>query len=84
MEKYDPTIAGRQFDPDGWVKASYSGDGVGDSSKGSCVLLQKLPDGRVGMTDSKLDGTFAFIFTPPEIEALILGAKAGEFDRYCQ
>ncbi|MET7858846.1 DUF397 domain-containing protein [Streptomyces sp. NPDC005318] len=57
-----------------WQKSRHS------NSQGSCVEFAKLPDGDVAMRNSRHPDGPALVYTPAEIEALLLGAKDGEFD----
>lgn len=57
-----------------WQKSSYS------NSKGNCVEMAALPDGEIALRNSRHPGGPALIYTRAEIEALILGAKDGDFD----
>ncbi|MFG2194838.1 DUF397 domain-containing protein [Streptomyces sp. NPDC048639] len=57
-----------------WTKSRRS------NSQGACVELAKLPDGGVAMRNSRFPDGPALIYTPAEVEALLLGAKDGEFD----
>ncbi|MFC0601933.1 DUF397 domain-containing protein [Streptomyces palmae] len=57
-----------------WQKSRYS------NSQGSCVEFAKLPGGGVAVRNSRFPDGPALIYTPAEIEALLLGAKDGEFD----
>jgi hypothetical protein len=45
-----------------------------------CVEIAALPDGRAAVRNSTDPGGPALIYTRAEIEALILGAKAGALD----
>jgi Domain of unknown function (DUF397) len=58
-----------------WHKSSAS------SYNGNCVEVSHLQDGRVAVRDTK-DRAFgpALIFTRPEWDAFLAGAKNGEFD----
>ena len=56
-----------------WRKSTYSGDS-------SCVEFAAIPDGNVAVRDSKNPDSGSLIFTRAEIDALLQGAKAGEFD----
>ncbi|WP_406420551.1 DUF397 domain-containing protein [Streptomyces sp. NBC_00873] len=57
-----------------WQKSRHS------NSQGSCVEFAKLPDGGVAMRNSRDPDGPALVYTPAEIEALLLGVKDGEFD----
>ncbi|MFB6711356.1 MULTISPECIES: DUF397 domain-containing protein [unclassified Streptomyces] len=57
-----------------WQKSRYS------NSQGSCVEFAKLPGGDVAMRNSRHPDGPALVYTPAEIEALLLGVKDGEFD----
>ncbi|WP_328894803.1 DUF397 domain-containing protein [Streptomyces sp. NBC_00236] len=57
-----------------WQKSRHS------NSQGSCVEFAKLPDGDVAMRNSRYPDGPALVYTPAEIEALLLGVKDGEFD----
>ena len=58
-----------------WRKSTFSGDS-------SCVEFAAVPDGNVAVRDSKNPDAGALIFTRAEIDAMLLGAKAGEFDDF--
>jgi hypothetical protein len=57
-----------------WQKAHRS------NSQGNCVEIAELPGGHIAVRNSRHPDGPALIYTRPEIEALILGAKDGEFD----
>lgn len=59
-----------------WRKATASGhDG------GECVETADLPDGTIGVRDSKLgDDSPVLTFTRDEMRAFVQGVRAGEFD----
>ncbi|MFB7950284.1 DUF397 domain-containing protein [Kitasatospora phosalacinea] len=57
-----------------WQKALRS---VGS---GSCVELRPLDNDMVAMRNSRFPDGPALVFTRPEIDALLDGAKKGEFD----
>jgi hypothetical protein len=57
-----------------WQKAHRS------NSQGNCVEIAELPGGRIAVRNSRHPDGPALIYTRPEIEALILGAKDGDFD----
>lgn len=50
------------------------------SMDGSCVEVRLLPDGTVGLRDSKDVSKPAHVFTQPEWSAFLAGVRAGEFD----
>lgn len=56
-----------------WRKSSYS-------SEGNCVEMAELPDGHIGMRNSKRPLEAVAVFTRAQIDAFLRGAKAGEFD----
>ncbi|MDH6145898.1 hypothetical protein P3T35_007959 [Kitasatospora sp. GP30] len=47
---------------------------------GQCVVMQKLPDGRVAVFHSKDEGGPALVFDQGEVDAWLDGAKKSEFD----
>ena len=58
-----------------WYKSSAS------SYNGDCVEVSRLQDGHVAVRDTKDRASGpALIFTRPEWEAFLTGAKNGEFD----
>ena len=57
-----------------WQKSQRS------NSQGNCVEMARLPDGAVAVRNSRFPNGPALIYTPAEIEALILGTKDGDFD----
>jgi len=57
-----------------WVKSRRSG------AQGNCVELAQLADGGVAVRNSRHPDGPALLYTRAEIEALILGAKDGDFD----
>jgi len=60
-----------------WIKASASG-----GSGGNCIELAELPDGRIGLRDSKNpDGPY-LTFTRAEVAAFADGIAKREFDRF--
>jgi hypothetical protein len=50
------------------------------NSQGNCVEMAKLPGGSVAVRNSRHPNGPALVYTRAEIEALILGAKDGDFD----
>ncbi|AZK95676.1 MULTISPECIES: DUF397 domain-containing protein [Streptomyces] len=57
-----------------WQKSRHS------NSQGSCVEFAKLPGGGVAVRNSRFPDGPALVYTPAEIEAMLLGIKDGEFD----
>ncbi len=57
-----------------WHKSRHS------NSQGSCVEFAKLPGGGVAVRNSRHPDGPALVYTPAEIEAMLLGIKDGEFD----
>jgi hypothetical protein len=57
-----------------WMKSARS------NSTGNCVELAKLANGSVAVRNSRHPEGPALIYTHAEIEALVLGAKDGDFD----
>jgi Domain of unknown function (DUF397) len=58
-----------------WVKATAS------FANGNCVEVATLPDGMIGIRDSKNPDGPVLRFTPGEWDAFMAGALAGEFDQ---
>ena len=50
------------------------------NSQGNCVELAELQDGSVAMRNSRHPHGPALVYTRAEVEAMILGAKDGDFD----
>ncbi|MGW1836567.1 DUF397 domain-containing protein [Streptomyces sp. BBFR2] len=57
-----------------WQKSRHS------NSQGSCVEFAKLPGGEIAVRNSRFPEGPALIYTPAEVEAMLLGVKDGEFD----
>lgn len=58
-----------------WVKSTFS------FANGDCVEVASLPDGGIGLRDSKDIAGPVLRFTPSEWRAFIAGARNGEFDQ---
>ncbi len=56
-----------------WIKSSLS------FANGDCVQVGRLPDGRIGVRDSKDPGGPVLRFTPSEWAAFLGGVQNGEF-----
>lgn len=54
------------------------------NSQGNCVEMAELSDQLIAIRNSRHPDGPALIYTRPEIEALILGAKDGDFDHLLQ
>lgn len=60
-----------------WQKSSHS------DANGTCVEFAALPGGdRVAVRNSRTPEVAALVFTRAEIESMLIGAKAGEFDHF--
>jgi hypothetical protein len=59
-----------------WTKSSLS------FSNGNCVEVASLPDGEIGVRDSKDSEGPVLRFTPSEWHAFLGGARNGEFDTF--
>ena len=59
-----------------WVKSSLS------FSNGNCVEVASLPDGQIGVRNSRDAGGSVLAFTPDEWHAFLGGVRNGEFDSF--
>jgi hypothetical protein len=69
----------RQPPPDpelSWVTSSFS------FANGNCVQVAQLPDGGIGIRDSKDPAAVMLRFTPAEWHAFLHGARNREFDHF--
>jgi hypothetical protein len=72
----------RENMPDGrpsglrWIKSSLS------FANGNCVEVADLPDGGIGVRNSRNPEGAILRFTPGEWHAFLGGAKNGEFDSF--
>ncbi|MDJ1131942.1 DUF397 domain-containing protein [Streptomyces iconiensis] len=67
-------MAARDLQGVSWRKSRHS------NSQGTCVEFAKLPDGDVAVRNSRFPDGPALVYTPAEMEAMLLGIKDGEFD----
>jgi hypothetical protein len=61
-----------------WQKSRYS------NSQGSCVEMALLPGGDIAVRNSRDPDGPMLIYTQAEIQALLQGAKDGDFDNLLQ
>ncbi len=59
-----------------WMKSSLS------FSNSNCVEVASLPDGEIGVRDSKDSEGPVLRFTPGEWHAFLAGVRNGEFDSF--
>jgi hypothetical protein len=71
----DGRPAGRDSDSH-WIKSSLS------FSNGNCVEVASLPDGEIGVRDSKDPEGAVLRFTSSEWHAFLGGVRNGEFDSF--
>ncbi|MBB4930119.1 hypothetical protein F4561_000939 [Lipingzhangella halophila] len=57
-----------------WQKSQRS------NSRGACVEMARLTDGSIAMRNSRFPDGPALVYTQAEVDALIMGAKDGDFD----
>jgi hypothetical protein len=58
-----------------WQKSSFSGNG-----NNNCVEVASLPTGEIAVRNSRDPNGPTLIYTQAEVEALIQGARNGDFD----
>ncbi|WP_228816640.1 DUF397 domain-containing protein [Nocardia transvalensis] len=66
-------VSGRPSDL-AWRKSTFS------NPSGNCVELADLANGLVAMRNSRDPEGAVLVYTRPEIDAFLRGAKSGEFD----
>jgi Domain of unknown function (DUF397) len=76
VEKLTPGAPGRPGSDANWFKSSLS------FSNSNCVEVAGLPDGEIGVRDSKDTEGPVLRFTPDEWHAFLGGVRNGEFDRF--
>ncbi|WP_067689139.1 DUF397 domain-containing protein [Nocardia jejuensis] len=57
-----------------WRKSTFS------NPSGNCVEMAPLADGQVAVRNSRDPEGSLIVYTRPEIDAFLQGAKSGEFD----
>lgn len=57
-----------------WIKSSYS------NGQGNCAEFARLPSGDVALRNSRFPEGPALVYTRAEVQAMLQGAKDGEFD----
>jgi hypothetical protein len=67
-------MAAEDLDDVAWQKSRFS------NQQGTCMEFAKLPGGEVAVRNSRFPGGPALVYTTAEVEAMLLGVKAGEFD----
>ena len=60
-----------------WVKSSLS------FANGNCVEVASLPDGEIGVRNSRESEGAVLRVTSDEWHAVLGGVRNGEFDRFC-
>jgi hypothetical protein len=78
MEKLMPVPQGSPGSQLSWIKSSLS------FANGNCVEVASLPDGGIGIRDSKNREGAILRFTPDEWHAFLGGVRNGEFDNFGQ
>lgn len=76
MERLTPEGQGRPGSGSPWTKSSFS------FANGNCVEVAGLPDGGIGVRDSKNTEGPVLRFTSDEWTAFLGGVRNGEFDRF--
>jgi len=71
----DPAFTATDLPGAVWVKSTLSGP-----TGGNCVEVAFLPQGDVALRNSRHPDGAALVFTRPEWDAFIGGARGGEFD----
>jgi hypothetical protein len=70
------SLAGRTVAGSTWVKSSLS------YANGNCVEVSDLPEGTVGVRNSRDSEGAVLRFTPDEWQAFLGGVRNGEFDDF--
>jgi hypothetical protein len=74
MYQIDNGVSAAALPAVSWQKSRRS------NSQGNCVELAELPTGQIAVRNSRDPQGPALVYTRPEITALILGMKDGDFD----
>jgi hypothetical protein len=74
MRQTDNGTSAAMLDGVTWQKSRRS------NSTGNCVEMARLSSGEIAVRNSRHPSGPALVYTKAEIEALILGAKDGDFD----
>ena len=69
---------GRSSSDSRWIKSSLS------FANGNCVEVASLPDGQVGVRDSKDPEGAVLRYTSGEWHAFLGGVRGGEFDSFAK
>jgi Domain of unknown function (DUF397) len=78
MEELTATPQRRPDSELSWMKSSLS------FANGNCVEVASLPEGGIGIRDSKDREGAILRFTPDEWHAFLGGVRNGEFDKFGQ
>jgi Domain of unknown function (DUF397) len=76
MGRFQPQKDQGQSSDPSWVKSSLS------FANGNCVEVANLPNGKIGVRDSKNSEGPVLRFTPDEWHAFLGGVRNGEFDSF--
>jgi hypothetical protein len=71
------TLGNSEYSGFNWVKSSLS------FANGNCVEVASLPDGEIGVRNSRESEGAILRFTSDEWHAFLGGVRNGEFDRFC-
>jgi hypothetical protein len=69
-------LPGRAMTGSGWIKSSLS------FANGNCVEVADMPDGEIGVRNSRDSSGPVLKFTPDEWHAFLVGVRQGEFDDF--
>ncbi|MEU6405481.1 DUF397 domain-containing protein [Streptomyces sp. NPDC046985] len=77
MSAYENGVAAGSVSGVQWVKSTFS-----TPEGGNCVEFAALPNGDTAVRNSRFPQGPALVFTRSEMQAMIAGAKQGEFDGF--